>query len=343
MQSQNAASVVHNRPQCIVHADTSLRDVCDQVDSTGVKFVLVQSNEGAFLGVIEAKLLQSYLLIQNPVERKRWEQMPIESALTWKLAGPTTESALEPTQTMTHERIQLGCTAVNTEAGTTALLTDSDVFVSWNVMQSSLSEAMTDPVTGLSNRLIFERRLSEEMCRAARDQHSIAVILFDVDRFKEVNDQYGHSMGDRVLAEIATRLKQQLRSYDVLARYGGDEFAAICCGCGWGDIDIPVGRVLQEIADQMNVSVSQTLPAMTLSIGAAVIHDVSKHDRPAWLIQQADMCLYHSKQNGRNQAYRVEQRRSKDEVGQPVEIPPCQLSTPSGFVERAHATADASS
>lgn len=341
MQPQNPPLADPSNPQCIVQADTCLRDIVDRIDATGVKYVLVQSNEGALLGVVEAAQLQKHLLIQNPVERRRWEQMPIESALTWKLTGPSLDSPLDSTLTMTHERVQLDCTAIKTEAGTTALLSGSDVFVSWSVMQSSLSEAMTDPVTGLSNRLVFERRLSEEMCRAARDSHSIAVILFDVDRFKEVNDQYGHSMGDRVLAEIASKLKQQLRSYDVLARYGGDEFAAICCGCGWNDIDIPVGRVLREVAEQQDLI--QALPAMTLSIGAAVIHNVTEHDRPAWLIQQADMCLYRSKQNGRNQAYRVEQERSDDAPVEPIEIPPRQLTITSGFIERVHATIDSTS
>ncbi|MEP3481945.1 MAG: GGDEF domain-containing protein [Fuerstiella sp.] len=341
MQPQNLSLADSNHPQCIVQADTCLRDIAERVDATGVKYVLVQSNEGTLLGVVESEQLKKHLRIQNAVERKRWEQMPIESALTWKLTGPSLDSPLDSAQAMTHERIQLDCTAIKTESGTTAILSESDVFVSWNVMQSSLSEAMTDPVTGLSNRLVFERRLSEEMCRAARDSHSIAVILFDVDRFKEVNDQYGHSMGDRVLADIAAKLKQQLRSYDVLARYGGDEFAAICCGCGWNDIDIPVGRVLREVAEQQDLI--QALPAMTLSIGAAVVHNVTEHDRPAWLIHQADMCLYRSKQNGRNQAYRVEQQHVDNQPREPVEIPPRQLTITSGFTKRSHATADSSS
>lgn len=338
MQPQSSFPADSGNPQCIVQADASLRDIADRIDATGVKYVLVQSNEGTLLGVVESEQLKNHLQIQNAVERKRWEQMPIESALTWKLTGPSLDSPLDSVQSMTHERIQLDCTAIKTESGTTAILSESDVFVSWNVMQSSLSEAMTDPVTGLSNRLVFERRLSEEMCRAARDNHSIAVVLFDVDRFKEVNDQYGHSMGDRVLADIAAKLKQQLRSYDVLARYGGDEFAAICCGCGWNDIDIPVGRVLREVAEQQDLI--QALPAMTLSIGAAVVHNVTEHDRPAWLIHQADMCLYRSKQNGRNQAYRIEQHHVDDQSREPVEIPPRQLTITSGFTERSHATAD---
>lgn len=338
MKPQNSAPTTPAEPQCIVPADTCLRDISDRIDSTGVRYVLVQSNEGALLGVIEAGELQKQLSVRNPVERKRWEQMPVESALTWKMTGQSVDANLDTVQSMTHQQVKLDCTAIQTEAGTTALLSDSDVFVSWSVMQRSLSEAMTDPVTGLSNRLVFERRLSEEMCRAARDNHSIAVILFDADRFKEVNDQFGHSMGDRVLADIASRLKQQLRSYDVLARYGGDEFAAICCGCGWNDIDIPVGRVLRDIAEQQDLT--KALPAMSLSIGAAVIHNVSEHDRPAWLIQQADMCLYRSKQNGRNQAFRVEQERSTDVQPNATKIEPRLLTITSGFHERAHGASD---
>jgi diguanylate cyclase (GGDEF)-like protein len=85
-----------------------------------------------------------------------------------------------------------------------------------------------DPVTGLPNRAAFNRRLGGEIERARRYGRELSVVLFDIDRFKSVNDRFGHQAGDRRLAEVASLLKSSLRRSDAVFRYGGDEFAAIC-------------------------------------------------------------------------------------------------------------------
>jgi diguanylate cyclase (GGDEF)-like protein len=89
-------------------------------------------------------------------------------------------------------------------------------------------QAERDPVTALPNRAAFNRRLRGEIERARRYHRSLSVVMFDIDRFKSVNDRFGHPAGDRILAEVACLLKSSLRQSDAVFRYGGDEFAAVC-------------------------------------------------------------------------------------------------------------------
>jgi diguanylate cyclase (GGDEF)-like protein len=89
-------------------------------------------------------------------------------------------------------------------------------------------QAERDPVTTLPNRAAFDRRLRDEIARARRYGRELSVVLFDVDRFKSVNDQFGHPAGDQALLQVARILKSSLRQSDAVFRYGGDEFAAVC-------------------------------------------------------------------------------------------------------------------
>lgn len=319
--AQVTGQTVH---QCVVAAETCLRDVINLIDEQSISHVLVESQSGQLIGIVETAFLLQRLNVSNPVERIRWEQMAVEATLQWKIT-PTTPENVEPAG---HRALPVECTAVHGNDGVSALVSDDDVFVSWQVVKQSLSEAMTDPVTSLPNRLIFERRLKEELARACRDSHSLAIILFDVDHFKEVNDMYGHCVGDIALSEIAKQLKQQLRSYDVLARYGGDEFAAICCGCETGQIDIPLGRILQSIKHSF-AQTAVALPPLSLSIGAAVVHNVKEADRAEDIIELADMCLYRSKGNGRDCAFKLELPAFDQQSSPPTQVvvaDPCTVA-----------------
>jgi diguanylate cyclase (GGDEF)-like protein len=89
-------------------------------------------------------------------------------------------------------------------------------------------QAERDPITMLPNRAAFDRRLGDEIARAQRYGRELSVVLFDVDRFKSVNDEFGHPAGDQALRQVARILKSSLRQSDAVFRYGGDEFAAIC-------------------------------------------------------------------------------------------------------------------
>lgn len=322
--SVSAETRVH---ECVVTAETPLRDVASLIDANSVSHVLVKNRDGQLIGIVETAFLLQRLNVSNSVGRQRWEQMAIESTLQWKISSSTDTDV----GSAAHTALPINCTAVHGNDGISALVSNDDVFVSWQVVKKSLSEAMTDPVTSLPNRLIFERRLDEELARAARDSHSLAVVLFDIDHFKEVNDMFGHGVGDLALSEIANRLSEQLRSYDVLARYGGDEFAAICCGCQAGQIDIPLIRILQSIKTSF-AHTAVALPPLTLSIGAAVIHNVRESDRAEEIIELADLCLYRSKDNGRDCAFKLELEAFDQHSSRPFQVlPSATESAGAGF------------
>jgi diguanylate cyclase (GGDEF)-like protein len=164
-----------------------------------------------------------------------------------------------------------------------------------------LDAALRDSSTRAFNRRYFQERLQGEVAFADRHQVPLALLLLDVDHFKEINDQYGHPVGDEVLRKLVDVLSQTLRCEDVLARYGGEEFVVLARRSN---------RALgMEFAERLRrrVAGSQLLPAgqpatVTLSIGVAAfpIADVPLEHAPARLIELADAALYRAKNAGRN-------------------------------------------
>lgn len=174
--------------------------------------------------------------------------------------------------------------------------------------------SITDGLTGLWNRREFELRCRQEFERAARFQRNFAVVLLDVDRFKEVNDTWGHHGGDSVLVELAGRLAQVTREIDTVARYGGDEFALLFPETG------PDGAL--AVAEKIRAMVATTpfefegrrLP-IGVSIGVAAFPDDGVSARR--LVVAADEALYHAKRAGRDRvsaAWRLtdEDREDRD-------------------------------
>ncbi len=109
--------------------------------------------------------------------------------------------------------------------------------------------AVVDPLTGLYNRRFADERLKSEASRSQRYGHPLAVVSFDLDKFKEINDTYGHLVGDQVLKEFAKRLSQAIRLSDFAARMGGDEFLVLLAECSTNQVEAVLGRLQHIEAD----------------------------------------------------------------------------------------------
>jgi two-component system, cell cycle response regulator len=163
-------------------------------------------------------------------------------------------------------------------------------------------EATHDPLTGLFNRGAILSFLQRELDRQSRNNFPLGVLMADLDHFKRVNDTYGHLVGDGVLQEVARRLTNTVRSYDLVGRYGGEEFLLILPGCSQSDLLASAERLRHNVAD-LSVETSAGSIAMTLSLGCA--SSEIKEDGPEsckTLLQAADAALYAAKAAGRNRA-----------------------------------------
>jgi diguanylate cyclase (GGDEF)-like protein len=159
--------------------------------------------------------------------------------------------------------------------------------------------AMTDPLTGIANRRATLDWL-DRLVRASDDaEESLAVLMFDVDHFKRINDAFGHQTGDEVLKSVATLARAQLRAEDVVGRIGGEEFVCILSGLSEREARGLAERLCRAIADG---SLESGLPRATISVGLAMYRPL---DTPAQLLARADAALYEAKQGGRNQVRRA--------------------------------------
>ena len=157
--------------------------------------------------------------------------------------------------------------------------------------------ALCDPLTGLANRRAFEDALAQEVARAAAAGAPLAVVALDVDHFKRVNDAHGHAVGDAVLAEVAARAHAALRGGDLLARVGGEEFAAILPGASLAQAREAAERIRARIAAAPILAAGASL-AVTASLGCA---SLSPDDRGGdSLLARADARLYEAKAAGRD-------------------------------------------
>ena len=166
-------------------------------------------------------------------------------------------------------------------------------------LRAELEEsAIRDPLTGLYNRRYLDDFVHKEWARSERNQHPISVALLDLDRFKLVNDNYGHATGDKVLVEFARLLNAVARKTDVACRFGGEEFVLLMPGA---PLEIAVERAEQFL---------QTVAAMYIEAEGQVIHVTTSAGVASYpddavsfegLVAIADRALYRAKENGRNQ------------------------------------------
>jgi diguanylate cyclase (GGDEF)-like protein len=167
------------------------------------------------------------------------------------------------------------------------------------IFQKQMYEsALRDGLTKAFNKKYFTDRLESELTFAIRHSSALALVMFDIDHFKKVNDTYGHQAGDHVLSEISTLLTTTLRAEDVFARYGGEEFAVICRGIDTAQAQVVAERMRKAVEKNRFVFEGTHIP-VTISIGVAGVPDATVKDATD-LVAHADKALYQSKHGGRN-------------------------------------------
>ena len=167
-------------------------------------------------------------------------------------------------------------------------------------LQTELSRtyhaATHDQLTGISNRQFFRARLDELIDKNIKDGNSLAVMFIDLDEFKTINDEFGHSAGDEVLQVVAERLRHNCRDQDIISRFGGDEFALIITDATADEIDGTARRILSGIREP--ISINNQLYQLGGSIGISVFP--YNGQTPDELTHNADVAMYHAKRNGKN-------------------------------------------
>jgi diguanylate cyclase (GGDEF)-like protein/PAS domain S-box-containing protein len=162
--------------------------------------------------------------------------------------------------------------------------------------QATRHAALHDPLTGLPNRTLALDRLGHALAHRRRDNVDVAVFALDVDRFKTINDSFGHAAGDDVLLALAPRLTAAVRPTDTVARIGGDEFVVICPA-------VDATHQATDVAERLAAAISRPVVldsgehSLTVSIGITLA--VNRHDTPASLLRDADAAMYRAKERGR--------------------------------------------
>jgi len=160
--------------------------------------------------------------------------------------------------------------------------------------------AYSDPLTGLANRALFKRRLASLIEGCALEDRSGALLLIDLDRFKEVNDSLGHAAGDELLVRVASILRHELGPRPFIARLGGDEFAVLAEGCGTSDTALTAlaDRLIGRLSGPVDLTEGEAFVGATIGIARLPEHGATAETA----VRNADLALYTAKEAGRGRA-----------------------------------------
>lgn len=170
----------------------------------------------------------------------------------------------------------------------------------WSLFRDAMSEANTDPLTGAGSRRLGEELLSALFERFQKGEPSPLVLLFDIDSFKKINDTYGHSVGDKVIRSVAAAIRMNIRSEDILLRWGGDEFIGIFRGLS-NENSIPFAQKLLQIVANLVIETDTETIRPTISIGISYFREEDRSYTD--VINRADQAMYQSKSEGKNKVH----------------------------------------
>lgn len=170
--------------------------------------------------------------------------------------------------------------------------------------------AQTDELTKLVNRRFLIKRLKEKVVEATSYHRPLSVIIFDIDKFKKLNDEYGHSAGDKVLQKVGEIIIKSIRNDDFAGRYGGDEFVIVLPRTTADEAE-KVGERIRAVVENKNICYKKSVIRLTISLGVAALGGQSSVDQKVEdLLNKADKALYLAKERGGNivQLYEVKER-----------------------------------
>lgn len=178
-------------------------------------------------------------------------------------------------------------------------------------------EALSDPLTGVSNRKSFDRNIAKMIEDAKTSGEELAVVMADVDHFKIFNDKWGHQTGDQVLRLVAEVMNANVKGQDILARYGGEEFSILLPGTTLENAHMLADRIRRAVESRRlkKRQSNEDLGTITMSMGVAV-HN--KEDTTTTIIERADRCLYMAKRRGRNRV--IDEREINDDAKDEVSV-----------------------
>ncbi|MGE3313463.1 MAG: HDOD domain-containing protein [Planctomycetaceae bacterium] len=212
----------------------------------------------------------------------------------------------EPSELMAMANEQLAQLALREHVASTQAVAQREVAERENIELASKNvqlqrQALHDPLTLVYNRHFFDEALATAVHACSRSSEAIGIVFADIDKFKTLNDTYGHPFGDQVLQQVAAAYSETVRKSDIVARYGGEEFVVV--------VRQPTEKGLQKLAERLRERVEsleiffgETRVPVTISVGAAIgIPERKATDFGSQLIAAADESMYQAKQGGRNQ------------------------------------------
>jgi diguanylate cyclase (GGDEF)-like protein/PAS domain S-box-containing protein len=290
-----------------VRADARLRESEERFRTLAAQapIGIVVSDVGLRLGFVNERALHLWDRSLEVMRSSRWleaiipdDREIVVTALAGVLAGGDADVPLRITREDGAVRsLRMRAAPVTFEGrGAGFIASLEDTTAQQHHEEQLRHAALHDPLTGLPNRTMLDQVLGATVAGRRHDDAAAALLFFDLDDFKGVNDTYGHTAGDEVLVEVATRLSRALRDDDLLARFGGDEFVVLCR-------QVPDVDVARAVAERMRRQLSAPVVVgdhtleVGVSVGVAMLDGTE--DRPHQLLRDADAAMYLAKRAGR--------------------------------------------